>query len=206
MNVLRLVAEWLAVVVAVDHPTKWRIIMRKILTLGVALTLAGFGLSSCTESDQPTELSAPEIGGPSFAQGGQGQGAQFVDNPFIGASNTDPDGDFCLALLDPPVDDINDFIRTNPNGASFIHWSEHGASITFVTAGGDLFQGTGTFTLNSGFAFPGTLLDPLRTTASGKVTDAGGVTKQALCRFMSSANGNILVDENALLGDGDNDA
>ncbi len=117
--------------------------MRKILTLGVALTLAGFGLSSCTEADQPTDPLAPEMGRPSFDMGGQGQGAQFVANPFIGVSNIDFDGDFCLAILDPPTDDINDFIRTNPNGATSMHWSEHPATLTFITAGGALFQGTG---------------------------------------------------------------
>ena len=191
MNVLRLVAEWLAVVVAVDHPTKWRIIMRKILTLGVALTLAGFGLSSCTESDQPTELSAPEIGGPSFA------GAVFVDNPFSGVNfQADPDGDICVASF--PIEfDIMDFIRTNPNGAISIHMSKHPATITFTTAGGDVFTGLGTLTINSGFDFSPAFLDPISATASGKVTD-DGVTKQAVCRFTSDKRGNVRVQDNAL--------
>ncbi len=35
-------------------------------------------------------------------------------------------------------------------------------------------------------------------TASGRVTDAGGVTKQAVCRFTSDAKGNIRVNRNDL--------
>ncbi len=151
-------------------------------------------LVGCTESNTPTEMTDTPV----FAQGGQGQGAQFVDNPFNGVRNTDPDGDFCGARLDPPVDDINDFIRTNPDGSIFIHWSEHASTLTLIPAGGAVFRGTGTMTVNSGFAFPGSFLDPTRFTASGRVTDAGGVTKQAVCRFTSDAKGNIRVNDNAL--------
>ncbi len=164
--------------------------MRKILALGVALTLAGFGLSSCTESDQPTELSAPEIGGPSFDMGGQGQGAVFSDNPFVQLINEDGDGDLCRARVFPPTDDINDFVRFNPNGLRFIHIADHPATIDVLTAGGDLFSGIGKW--NATVVTNPT--NALRSEASGKVTD-GVVTKQAVCKVVRDGQNRVRVNE-----------
>lgn len=127
-----------------------------------------------------------------FSGVAQAQGAEFFANPFIGFIFADGDGDVCLALVSPPTDDLNDFIRVNPNGETFVHIAEHPATITVFTASG-VFTGTGSMTANAHGLFGGKN-QQLDLHATGQVT-SGAVTHQAVCNAKVNANGVVIRAE-----------
>jgi hypothetical protein len=116
--------------------------------------------------------------------------ATFSANPFIAIIIFTPDGDICAARVLDPIDDINDFIRVNPNGETFSHIAEHSASIVVFTKEGGIFTGTGSLT--SDFHLGKNQEDNVLIT--GQVSDGVG-TYQAVCRDIQNANHVSTVSE-----------
>lgn len=169
--------------------------MRRPLATAVVLALAAVGFPACTDNDRTSDPTSPTLIGPSYdqtavdmlTQGGQGQGAQFFDNPFVGSINFDPDGSACLVRLSPATDKLNDFLRVNPNGRVFVHLNAQQAEIFVRTPANVIFHGFGTWTANvslTGGAF--------MTQASGQVAN-GSEAKQAKCMYLEDGQGNLQV-------------
>jgi hypothetical protein len=163
--------------------------MPKLTKLSALALVAVFAVA-CSDSPTDPVTGAPA---PAFNQGGQGQGAQFVDNPFAGINHTDPDGDFCRSRVDPPRDDINDFIRTNPNGSRFLHIADHPATVTVITAAGVVWRGTGKLNINVRLGNP-----QFQYQSTAVVGDAAGNTMRAVCKFVRGPNGKVGVNEVSL--------
>jgi hypothetical protein len=153
------------------------------LTKLAALVIAAALAVAC--GDTPTDVEGQRFA-PTFNQGGQGQGAQFVDNLFIGVTHTDPDGDHCLSLVDPPTDDINDFVRTDPKGKVFVHIADQPATVTVTTAAGVVWSGTGKLNVNT-YLFSA----QFQYQSTAPVSDAAGNAARAVCKFISGPNGNV---------------
>lgn len=129
--------------------------------------------------DLPTQPNTPEE--PlSLSQGGNGVGVTFDPNYFSGFNQVDPDGDFCQALMTSPLDDINDFIRTNPDGTKNLYFHEHPARVTIALSGGSTFRGEGVMTAH-GTGDPPWVLEVFHVQA--RVTD-GASWKTGVCHFV----------------------
>ncbi len=125
----------------------------------------------------------------------QAQGAQFIASPVTAILQSDPDGDTCFANLVPPTDDINDFIRINPNGESFLHVAEQPVAIQVTTpSGGGIFLGTGSMVLNVHNIFGGGKNNTFVFQVSGQVSD-GTTTHQAICSFRANAKAVTIMNE-----------
>jgi hypothetical protein len=146
------------------------------------LAVAAVALVACADQRLPTELA--EADAPLFAKGGQGQGAQFVDNPFTGISHGDGEGNTCLAL-DNTGGSVKDFIRTNPDGTQWLYFNRHSVDITVTTPNG-VYTGTGKLTAHINFS----TFDPWNSSVTGKVSD-GTDTKQAVCKYTSTPSGKV---------------
>ena len=156
----------------------------------LAVTALAVGLS-CTEADQLTDPLAPEISGPSFDMGGQGEGAVFTTNPFAVLGVLDQtSGDLCIATLDPPVDDFSDFLVTYPTGRQVVHIANHDVMIEITLASGEAaFSGSGTAHAQADVTVDG--LKAQSAEILGEVSN-GTVTKQAFCKFIRSAFGTTV--------------
>ncbi len=124
------------------------------------------------------------------------KGAEFFDNPFPGVIQWEdpPNADICLALVSPPDDDINDFIRINPNGETLIKIAEHPATLILTMASGQVLTGTGQFTATFYGEFGGKN-QSITFTATGRVSD-GLITLQAVCNFTRDSTG--VIRKNAI--------
>jgi hypothetical protein len=116
--------------------------------------------------------------------------ATFFPNPFVAVIIFAPDGNTCAARVLDPIDDINDFIRVNPNGQTFGHIAEHSASIVVFPKEGGIFTGTGSLTSD----FHLGKNQESNTLITGQVTD-GVVTYQAVCHETQNAQGVTTVSE-----------
>lgn len=151
--------------------------MRGLTPLAAVAVLAAFAGTACDgKHDSPL---AP-ADAPLFDQGGQGTGASFDPNYFSGFNQLDEDGDRCSARMTSPLDDINDFIRTNPDGSQVLYFHEHPAIVSVTPAGGVQHTGTGTMTVR-GTGDPPWVLEVFHVQA--RVSD--GVTERtAVCHFV----------------------
>ena len=114
-------------------------------------------------------------------------GAEFMANPFIGVGLDDNEGNFCLAINAPPTNDLNDFIRLNPNGESLLKFQDVRAAVTVFTSGGLILSGIGQYTAT----FHGHLggkNQGVQFTATAHVDD-GVVFAQVVCKFNSNSKG-----------------
>jgi len=98
--------------------------MRKLAFLSAAFALVAVSFYGC-DRDVPTDVVAQPGQGSSplmSMQGGNGGGALFFDNDEGGIGiGSVPENLTCIARLQPPYDDINDFKRVNPDGSEFWH-------------------------------------------------------------------------------------
>lgn len=151
--------------------------MRLPTPLATFFIIAIVASSGCDDENvsplQPTESA-------SFDQGGMGIGVTFDPNYFSGFTQVDPDGDFCQALMVSPLDDINDFIRTNPDGTQVLYFHEHPARVTATPAGGSEYTGLGTMTAR-GTGDPPWVLEVFHVQA--RVSD-GLNERTAVCHFV----------------------
>ena len=165
------------------------------LALGALLVL----VAACSDqaAPLPTAVDTAEEAQLSAAKhGGNGFGAVFEEDVFRGLVNVDPEGDLCRARSTAPDEDLNSFIRTNPKGEQFLHINSKAAEILFITAGGDVYEGTGHLSINWHNLFAGDA--PIQFSATGEVSDGAGNTLRAKCQFHSNANGDVSKDENEL--------
>ncbi len=151
--------------------------------------VAVMALVAC--ADQRTPMEVADVDAPLFAKGGQGQGAQFVDNPFIGITTSDGSGNACQAI-DNTGADASDFIRINPDGTAWIHFNRHSVDITVFTPAG-VYAGTGKLTALINF----TTFLQWNSSVTGKVSD-GTDTKQVVCKYTSTPDGKVTQNRIAL--------
>jgi hypothetical protein len=116
------------------------------------------------------------------------QGAQFFDNPFIGTLQVDPEDDTCISIVSPPTDDINDFLRVNPDGTTFLHIADHPATLSLLV-GGVSYAGVGK--LNANVQFGGS---QFTFSSTAKVFDAAGNKGQAVCVFAQEGTNMVKVN------------
>lgn len=169
--------------------------MKRIFASSLALLFAAAGCESPTDEN----LSSHDV--PTFAEvfaerGGEGQGAIFMDNFFVGTQVQDSETDqFCVGFLGEDLP-LNDFIRQNRNGHWSFHIESHDARF-FVWSSkvpwraGELpsysgegrLKSSGTFTGNP-LVDPGAELIETDVEQSGMVTSTSdGSLNHLVCKF-----------------------
>lgn len=123
--------------------------------------------------------------------GNHGNGTTFIDNFFTTFNIGIPGGPICFAQL-TTIDDVNDWIRFNPDGSATIHWVGREAEIAFYTEGfadeTDIWVGSGSTNLHYNLG------ETERFTwhASGTVThQITGETRELMCHVV--VNGDLKV-------------
>lgn len=123
--------------------------------------------------------------------GNQGNGTIFIDNFFTTMSLGIPGGPICFATL-TTIDDVNNWIRFNPDGSATIHWVGREAEVAFYAEGfadeSDIWIGPGSTNLHY------TLGETEQFTwhASGTVThQITGETRDVMCQV--AVNGDLKV-------------
>lgn len=175
--------------------------MRNLLPVVVLASFAvGFG--ACENPEIPTEASektSAEITASSQPdRGGEGQGALFLEAPFVpGFRMVDSaTGTVCRAFLSGL--DLNDFMTRQPNGHWSIHLQGYEASLQVTKLSGETYRGTGIFSSSGAFdENPFDVDEPLSVAlnfnvyATGSVENEDGDRKQAVCQFQLNSRGLI---------------
>lgn len=116
--------------------------------------------------------------------GNAGNGATFIDNFFTTFDIGIPGGPICFAQL-TTIDDVNNWIRFNPDGSATVHWVDREATIAFYAEGfvdeSDIWVGSGSTNLHYELGETDRFTWSARGTVTHQITDE---TRDVICHVV----------------------
>lgn len=178
--------------------------MRKLLSLSL-ITVFALTLGACKDFAPPTDVEAgSELRASSSTQSnpdGGGSGVVFQDNFFTGIAVFDAsEGILCVGKFpEEDINDLNNFIKQQPNGHWSVHIEDHETQYTITTPSG-VFTGSGQATASATFSqnpltFEGDIFDILLNSSvqgTGTVENGDGDVRHVVCKSQFNQQGNVF--------------